>query len=175
MEEKSGLLSNLFDKKTVEILKKLLLKKDVFYLRDLSRDTNVSLATTFRIVQKLMALGLVIKEQHDKFTFYKIQRDVPIFSELSSLVLGDMSDPVQIIKKELKDQFGPTFKIYQSRDKDKKIFVVSELVKPQTIEELSIKLQNQTGAKPSMMLVTTSFFEQMHTMGLINKEKLVIM
>ncbi len=174
MEAKSGLLANLFDRKTVEILKKLLLKKDIFYLRDLSRETKVSLATTYRIVQKLSSLGLVTKEQQDKFTFYKILRAAPIYQELCKLILGDMEDPAQIIKKDLREEFGPTYKVYQSRDKDKKIFIVSEQVKQVNVDALASKIHGQTGVKPTTMVVTPAFFEQMHSMGLINKEKLLI-
>lgn len=174
MEAKSGLLSNLFDKKTIEILKKLLLKKDVFYLRDLSRATGVSLATTYRIIQKLAGMGLVTKEQQDKFTFYKILRDTPVYRELCSLILGDMEEPAQIIKKELRDDFGPTFKVYQNKDKDKKIFIVSEQVKQENVDVIASKIHGQTGFKPTTMVVTPAFFEQMHSMGLINKEKLII-
>ncbi len=171
--EKSGLLANLFDKKTVEILKKLLLKKDIFYLRDLSRDSQVSLATTHRIIQKLVSLGLVTKQQQDKFTFYKILRDAPIYQEISNLIFGNIEEPAQVIKKELRDAFGPTLKVYQGRDKDKKIFVVSEQAKQANVDEITSKIYEQTGMKPTAMVITPAFFEQMHIMGLISKEKLV--
>ena len=47
------LMSKIFDIKTVKVIEILLKKRGRFYLRDLSRESGVSLATTYRIVQKL--------------------------------------------------------------------------------------------------------------------------
>ncbi len=71
--DQQQLLATIFDKKTVAILQNLLKKKDEFYLRDLSRESKVSLATTYRIVSKLAELGLVHKNKKEKTTEYKIK------------------------------------------------------------------------------------------------------
>ncbi len=172
MDEKSSLLSNLFDKKTVEILKKLLAKKDIFYLRDLSRETGVPLATTFRIVQKLVGMGLVGRERQDKFTWYKLNRDAPVFTEISELIMGATPDPLAIFKSVLQEKFNSFFHAYVTKDKDKKVFVVSEIVKPGEVDELIGKVVETSGSKPNYMVVTPAFFEQMQAMGLVSKEKL---
>ena len=65
MVERLNLLESVFDKKTVKILEELLNIKNIFYLRDLSKKTGVSLATTYRIIQKLVKLGIVEKENID--------------------------------------------------------------------------------------------------------------
>src|SRR3989344_4764345 len=93
MENRTQLLANLFDKKTIEVLKKLLLKDGTFYLRDISRATNVSLSTTFRIVQKLMGMGLVEKDQIEKFTIYKTNdKEGKIFVVSNHVVQADVDE-----------------------------------------------------------------------------------
>jgi len=175
MEEKSILLAQLFDRKTIDILKKLLLKKDVFYLRDLSRETSVSLATTFRIVQKLMGLGLVSKDHQDKFTFYRINRESQAYKEIYALVLGTTPDPADLLKQQLKDKFVGLFQAYVTKDKDRKIFIVSEHVSQKDADIIVQQVYETTGTRPNYMVVTPAFFEQMQTIGLISKDKLSVL
>jgi len=214
-------LANLFDKKTIEVLKKLLLKDGTFYLRDISRDTSVSLSTTFRIVQKLMGLGLVEKDQVEKFTIYKVKRDSAVFQDVYGLVFGKIDDPASQIRKAVSEMYpaaaykiyktddkegkifvvfqdvyglvfgkiddpasqirkavsemypAAAYKIYKTDDKEGKIFVVSSHIKQSEIEDMVAGIVNITGKKPACMLVTPEFFENMQTMGLVNKDKLV--
>ncbi len=169
MEGRAILLSSLFDRKTVELLKRLLLKKDVFYLRDLARETSVSLATTYRIVQRLCSLGLVKKEQKDKFTFYYLVRDSAIFNEIHDLVIGSAPDPLQIFKEKLLGKYT-NFKLY--KDKDKKIFIVSDEAGQPEVAEIAKAVQDQAGTKLNFMVLQPQMFESMNEMGLVNREKL---
>ena len=163
----------MFNKKTVDILKKLLVKRDIFYLRDLSRETSVSLTTTFKIVQKLVSIGLVGREPQGKFTWYKLNRDAAIFKDVSDLVFGSTPDPMVQFKSVLQEKFGAFFHAYVTKDKDKKVFIVTDVLKPQDVDEVAGKLtQDAGGARPNYMVVTQQFFEQMQAMGLVNKEKL---
>ncbi len=169
---RSQLLANLFDKKTIEILKKLLLKKDIFYLRDISRETSVSLATTFRIVQKLMGLGLVAKEQQDKFSWYKLLRDTEIYKEVYSLVMGSTPDPADMVKQQLREKFAAAFQAFVTKDKDRKIIVISEMVKQADADAIISSVAESTGTKLNCIVMTPAFFEQMQTIGMISKDKL---
>jgi len=175
MEEKSLLLAQLFDRKTIEVLKKLLLKKDIFYLRDLSRETSVSLATTFRIVQKLFSLGLVSKDHQDKFTFYRINRESQIYKEIYALVLGSTPDPIDLFKQQLKDKYFGLFQAFVTKDKDRRIFIVSEHVSQPDADTIAAVVHDTTGSKPNYIVVTPAFFDQMQSIGLITKDKLSVL
>jgi DNA-binding MarR family transcriptional regulator len=169
MEARAVLLSSLFDRKTVELLKRLLLKKDVFYLRDLARETGVSLATTYRIVQRLCSLGLVKKEHKDKFTFYYLVRDSAIFTEIHDLVIGSAPDALAIFREKLASKFT-NFALY--KDKDKKLFIVGDGLSQTETLEIAKAVQDQTGTKINFMVLQPQMFENMQEMGLVNKEKL---
>ena len=61
-------LGSLFDSKIIAILKEFFAKPDhEFYLRELSRASKVSLATTSRIVSKLEDLELINVYKLSKF------------------------------------------------------------------------------------------------------------
>jgi len=168
--EKTQLLSSLFDRKTVEVLRKLLLKTGNFYIRDLSKETGVPLATTFRIIQKLASLGLVKKSEMDKFVFYSVNKEAPIYHDVHALVFGSSSDPIELFKKSLKERFSGTFSAFQ--DRDKKVFIVSDILKEGEVSEMAGFVYQKTEVKPNYILVTRDFFQKMQDMGLIQRDKL---
>ncbi|MEM4714228.1 MAG: winged helix-turn-helix domain-containing protein [Candidatus Nanoarchaeia archaeon] len=170
MEEKTALLASLFDKKTVDILRILLLKPGNFYIRDLSKETGVPLATTYRIIQKLASLGLVQKKEFEKFVLYSINKEAPIYHEVHNLIFGTPSDPLELFKSTLKERFGGAYTAYQ--DRDKKIFIVSDILKESDIAEIAQLIFNKTGVKPNYILITRDFFQKMQDMNLVQKDKL---
>ena len=172
MVERSELLSTLFDEKTVKVLKRLLLKKDIFYLRDISREAGVSLATTFRIVQKLKDLGLVERQKRDKFTFYSLIKETPVYNDVYALVLGSELDPVDLLKKGLQEQYGPgTFEMFMIKGKGKKLFIVSQRADNAIVKKVADQIKEKTGIKLDFLVTNKVQFEQMQQMGLISKEK----
>ena len=170
--EKTQLLSSLFDHKTVDVLRKLLLKSNNFYIRDVSKETGVPLATTFRIIQKLTALGLVQKKEMDKFVFYSVNKEASIYHEVHTLVFGTTNDPIELFKKTMKERYSGAFTAYQ--DKDKKIFIISDMLKEPEVIEMANHVYLKTEVKPNYILVTREFFQKMQDMGLIQKDKLQV-
>jgi len=167
MAETSVLLSNLFDSKTVEVLKKLLRKDDIFYLRDISRESGISLATTYRIVKKLIPLGLVMKEQQGKFTIYKLLKNTPIYSELFNLIVGTPADPLQILRQEMDKTYKGNYDIYAMKGSDNKIVIIGDSFDKQIVNLALQKVYNDTKIQFNAMLVTKDQFDSMKAMGLI--------
>lgn len=129
-------LSEVFDDKTVRILDNILKKEGTFYLRELSKETGVSLATTFRIIQNLLEKGLVEKEAQGKFNFYKINKKSALFEELRTLILGKKASPLDIIKRELPDNM-----IFHKNQKE--FFIVSN--KDINTKELASHVKKELG------------------------------
>ena len=171
-EDKTQLLASLFDKKTVEVLRKLLPKSGNFYIRDLSKETGVPLSTTFRIIQKLTSLGLVQKKEMDKFVFYSVNKEATIYHDVHALVFGSTSDPIELFKKSLKERFSGAYSAYQ--DKDKKVFIVSDILKEPEVGDMAGFIFQKTQVKPNYILITRDFFQKMQEMGLIQREKLQV-
>ena len=100
------LMGKLFDIKTVKVIEVLLTKRGRFYLRDLSRESGVSLATTFRIVQKLKNVDIVYKDGKEKIEFYELDRNSKNFSVLKDIFMESEKKPGEIIKQELHNIHG---------------------------------------------------------------------
>lgn len=164
--ERQDLLARIFDEKTVKLLEKLLAKKDVFYLRELSKEADVSLATTYRIVQKLIALGLAEKSQQGKFTIYRLRTDSPAFAELRNVISGQASDPIETLQKLLRETFPEQpMMMYLLKD-GKKVFIVGD-INAEKVENIAKTIQSRTGAALNLLAISSDQFSKMQDMGLI--------
>lgn len=163
MTIKTTMLSTLFDEKTIAILYLLLKKKDIFYLRDLSRDSGVSLATTYRIIQKCHEINLVEKVQQDKLTFYKINRNSETFQEVYELLIGKPEDILENIKKSI----FPV-KLYFSRNDKSKLFIVGDNMDNQKITDIIQEHIQSLGINPKLLFLSQTQFGEMKSMGLLN-------
>ena len=68
-----GVIRQLLDKKTLKILDLLLKNKDkIFHLSTISNDSKVPIASTFRIINHLVSLGIVEFTVVGKMKIYKI-------------------------------------------------------------------------------------------------------
>ena len=135
---KQALLASIFDKKIVTILSELLKKRGRFYLRDLSRDTGVSLATTYRIIQKLKDSNIVYKDGKEKIEFYEINRNSDEFKILKNIFYSNELENYMKIKNKLLEDYKDGFKIYIDKKDKNKIIIVSSLID----EDKYMKLKN---------------------------------
>ncbi len=170
--DRSSVLANLFDEKTVKILEKLLLKKDIFYLRELSKESGVSLATTYRIVQKLLTMGLAEKTQHGKFTIYKLKRNSLVFTEIYNIIVGQEVDPIEYLQKTLKETLPKQPILLYILNDGNKVFIIGDV--PAIITaQLSSKIHEKTGTKLELLAVSSDQFSKMQEMGLISAGKAI--
>lgn len=157
-----NVLEALFDEKTIAVLKQLLSKKDIFYLRDLSRESNVSLATTYRIVQKLKDLGLVQKKQQDKYSIYELNRSSPLFEQIYTLILGIRPDPIELLKRKIAE-----LSLELHITKDKKVFIIGDTSKSEAVNSITAEIEAETGIRIKYLLMSAEQFKQMQDMNLV--------
>ena len=132
---------------------------------------GVSLATTYRIVQKLAKVGLVKKDHLDKFTYYKVIKGSPAHDELSALLIGKKTDAFSMFKNRVIEKYSFA-KLYEIKDnKDKKIFVVGKGLSELVIKEVSRDVFDKTNVKINSLVLTPEKFDQMKEIGLISQEK----
>ena len=68
-----NLLENLFDSKSLRVLRLFIDdKNNEFYLREISKKSNVPVTSTFRIVAKLKELKLIDQIMIKKFKLYRL-------------------------------------------------------------------------------------------------------
>lgn len=162
MVDRLKLLKEVFDDKTVRVLEELTKIQDIFYLRDLSKETGVSLATTYRIIKKLVDIGIVKKEKVGKFVQYKVKKGEK-FNEINSMLLGEEIDPLKIFKKEIEKKHNSSFQLYNT--KDGKTFLISKSI--DDVKESKKKTKERTGEELNILTVTPDQFENMKDMGII--------
>ena len=81
-----GIFEELIDQKIIRIFQVLSANKGkYFHLQKISRTSNVPMSTTFRIVKKLVKIGLVEQMNVDKTKLYKIA-DKKKVSELKGVL-----------------------------------------------------------------------------------------
>lgn len=166
MASYAKLLSEIFDEKTVRVLESLLHKDEVFYLRDLSRESGVSLATTHRIVQKLLKMGLVAKVVKNKIIYYQLIKSSPMFKELYQMIVGTTADPLTMLKDKLQRAYGEKASLYASKG-GKRVFIIGNEINSDFLRETVNNIYNTTGKKLSVLTVSPIQFKQMKEMGLV--------
>lgn len=164
MVERTSLLKKLFDEKTVIVLSELLNNPGIFYLRDISKSTKVSLATTYRIIQKLLNIGLVERKKVGKLTQYIVKKGEK-YNETYALLYGKKIDPLFIFKQKLKSKYLHNFSIFKTENN--KIFVITNKIID--IYPTKKEIENQNNIKLDILTLDEKQFKQMRDMELIKK------
>jgi DNA-binding transcriptional ArsR family regulator len=157
------LMSRLFDEKIVEILRLVLRKKDIFYLRDLSRESGVSLATVYRITQKCLEAGIVRKDKEGKTVFYRVDRKSPAFQAAYELIIGKPED----IRKVLQREIGSNAKIFFKKGDKGKVFVVGKNLNKDILKTKVEKVSIEAGIALKALFLSPEQFSEMREMGLV--------
>tara|TARA_Y100000310_G_C20587040_1_gene765974 strand:+ start:108 stop:629 length:522 start_codon:yes stop_codon:yes gene_type:complete len=167
------LLSSIFDAKTVSVIAALLKKKGRFYLRDLSRESGVSLATTYRIVQKLLSARVVLKDTKEKIEFYEINRSSKEFQELCGIFLESLKSPAEMFKELLSELHGTEPRVFSDKEDVNKVIVVSSLTDRSQLANITKQIEDETGLKFKTALFSSSQFIEMKNLGYINSKHLI--
>jgi DNA-binding MarR family transcriptional regulator len=161
-----SLLTNIFDEKIVHVIEALLSQEtDFFSIRELADKANVTISTTFRIVQSLEKVGFVKKVQRGRIKFFQLQKTSNAYKQLGQL-FDIKTDINELIKAKVAEKYGDIDIELFSPKKDKnKIFLISE----QELDdaELTKEIAPQANKKLSLLHVTPEQFQKMKNMKLI--------
>jgi predicted transcriptional regulator len=161
-----SLLSEVFDKKVVEVIESLLSQEtDFFSIREIAEKANVTVSTTFRIVQSLEKVGFVKKVQRGRIKFFQIQKPSSAYKQLGQL-FDIKTDINELIKTKVTEKYGDIeIKLFSPKKDKNKIFLISE----QELDdaELTKEVISPTNKKLSLLHITPEQFQKMKTMKLI--------
>jgi len=173
--ENTELLTKLFDKKKITILKKLLENpKRQFYLQELSKETGVSMATCSRILNKLTKLELVEIVQVSRFKLYQMAQN-PRVHYISTFVKED----VQIMKifiEKAKDIYGILSIVMHGEEKADKanLLLIGNDIEIGKVKELCVFIKEKYGFTVTTLTVTEEQYRAMSRMGLYSGVKHVL-
>ncbi|MBN1377128.1 hypothetical protein JW949_02205 [Candidatus Woesearchaeota archaeon] len=169
------LLERLFDNKLISVLRLFLDNPDQeFYLREISRESRVPVATTFRILKKLRELEIIRENHIKKFRIYSLIED-----KNSSYLRNIFSEKESVIDYFVKQVSGINeiffIILYGKEEKDKaSILVIGEGVQNEKIKEITDEIKEKHGFILNVLTLTKEQFNQMSSIGLYSGEKKIL-
>jgi hypothetical protein len=170
------ILEGLFDKKILTILKLFLKKRDQqFYLKEISKQTRVPLATTHRILNRLLELEIIERTKIKHLKIYKLAENEKtkyletMFEEKKTIIdeFLEQASNIQGIK---------TIMIYGREEKDKaNLLIIGESVDNSLIREIIIKIKEKYSFTLTHLVLTETQYEQMAAMNLYPGKKEIIL
>lgn len=168
-------LSALFDNKILAVLAVLVNdSSEGLYLREISKFAQVSDATTYRIIKKLIKANIVDQRQIKKLKLYKF-RTTDKTQFLYKLLKKDIQ-VMQIFVEEAKNIKGIQAILLHGKESNQRanVLVIGSNVDAGQIKELCANIKEKYNFVISPLTLTAEQFQQMSTMGLYSgKEKVL--
>ncbi len=174
--ESQKILEALFDKKILVILKLFIKKKDQqFYLKEISKQSKVSLATTHRILNKLVNLDIIERTKIKHLKIYKL-----IDNEKTRYLEAVFEEKKTIIDEfvELASSIAGIKTIISSgrEEKDKaNLLIIGESIDNSLIREIIVKIKEKYNFTITHLVLTDSQYQQMAAMNLYPGKKEVLL
>ncbi len=172
---KLSLLESLFDKKLISVIRLFLNNpEEEFYLREISRESNVPLATTFRILKKLKSLEIIREKTIKKFRIYSLIDD-----ENTVYLRNILSEKESVVDYFVKQASGINeisfILLYGKEEKDKaSILIIGEGVHNEKIKEITDEIKEKHDFVLNVLTLTKEQFNQMSSIGLYSGDKKIL-
>lgn len=169
------LLEGLFDSKKLKMMNILMQQPDKqFYLRELSTVSKIPVATTFRMMQKLVALDLVKQVKISKFKLYQWKDN-----EKTKFIEQMIKEDVKILNafiEALKGMEGVEMVIQHGQDYPDKanLLIIGDFLDSDALKKIVLDIQSKYNFKITYLPLTEEQYHQMSEMGLYAGQKRVI-
>ncbi len=169
------ILKQLFDKKILRIIHVFSQNKNKqFYLRELSRAANVSPATTYRIIGKLVKAGIIEEIKISKFKVYKI-----IINEKTkgiAKLLKEEVNPLEIFVEKAKELEGIDSIILQGKktNKSANILIIGNDDMSKKVDEICKELKQKYNFNIDFLILSDLQFRQMTKLGVYSGDKKIL-
>jgi len=174
--ESQKILENLFDKKIMTILKLFLKKKDQqFYLKEISKQTKVPLASTHRILNKLVELEIIERTKIKHLKIYKLTDNEKtkyldsVFEEKKTIIdeFVDQASSISGIKTIISSG---------REEKDKaNLLIIGESIDNSLIRDIIVKIKEKYNFTITHLVLTETQYQQMAAMNLYPGKKEVLL
>ena len=175
MMENSQLLQELFDTKILAILKLFFKYSDKqFYLLEVSKESGVSSATTFRIVNKLTELGIIKQIKITKFKLYKLNSN-----ENVEFLQDFIREDIQVLKRfinDIKEIDNIEAIILHGKETSNRanVLIIGNDIDPGKMKTLCTYIKEKYDFTISPLTLTKEQYEQMSQMGLYSGQKKIL-
>ena len=173
--ESSKLMENLFDKKTLDILKLFLTKQDQeFCLQEVAKYGKVPISSTYRIVNKLVELQIIerCKTKHLK-TYRLLKNEKTKF--LDSILEQKKTILDTFIEHVIHDQGINGIILYGKEEKEKaNLLIIGSNVESNTIREAIVRIKEEHNYTITHLVLTEEQYTQMVAMNLYPERKEIL-
>lgn len=173
--EEVKLLEELFDEKLIRIMR-LFFQDSArkMYLKEVSDQARVSMATTHRFLQKLVRLAILNEIKISKFKVYQLADNertefLASFIKQSIKVLEIFVDKVKQIK-------GVEMIILHGKDTENRanLLIIGSGIESEKVKEAAVDIKEKHNFMISYLTLEKSQFEQMSEMGLYSGKKKIL-
>ncbi len=165
-------LMDLFDRKMVEILRLFLqFPEKKFYLKEVSDSSDVSMASSHRILTKLVKLSVLDEIKISKFKVYQLLKN-----DRSAFLGSFIKQSVKVLEMfvdSIKNFPGVEMVILHGKEADNKanILIIGENVSKSDVKHVSADLREKYNYTISYLTLTHEQYGQMSEMGLYSGTK----
>ncbi len=174
--ENAQLLQELFDSKILAILKLFFKHADrQFYLLEISKESGVSSATTFRIVNKLAQFGVVDQIKVAKFKLYKLSQNDNV-----EFLQNFIREDIQVMKmfiNNIKSIENIEAVILHGKETPNRanVLIIGNNIDSGKIKSLCLFTREKYDFTISSLTLTREQYEQMSQMGLYSGQKKILL
>lgn len=156
-------LEKIFDSKILEVLRAIY-SVDRFQIRQLSDKIHVPLATTYRIVTKLIEAKIVAEKREENFVTYIVNHNSEVLKFLGPVLV---QDPLTKFVDEVKkiEEVIQVIEISNSSTSGN-VVIIGKGVDQSEINTIAEKIEKETSFKIISGIFTTSQYQQMVSLGL---------
>ena len=171
--EPGEIMVNLFDDKVVKIIKFFIKNDDQeYYLRELSRTTRVSPATTYRILNKIVNLGILEVREIKTAKLYKLGNN-KIVDFLKSILEVDVIE--YFVEAASKLEKVEEILLLGKKEKAKaNVLILGNGINTAEMKLLTAEIKEKYDYTLNQMILSKEQYEQMSAMGLYPGSKRVL-
>ena len=167
-----NLLESLFDDKCLKIIRLFIDDKNKeFYLREISKEAKVPVASTYRIINKLVLLKIIDQLLIKKFKLYRLAQNDN--TKYLSTVLKERPRALEeFLQKAKTFDFIDEIILHGKEEKGKaSVLLIGENINNSEVKMLLGNIKEKYNFNVMQVPLTREQFEQMSSMDLFPREK----
>ncbi len=172
--DKRAVLEGLIDPNLLKIMKIFINGDDQkYYLRELAKKARVSPATTYRVLQLLLKLELVVESKVKKFKFYSMHESN---ADFLVDILADRKNAVQAFVDAVKSDPALELVVLHGREERSKanLLLIGGDLDQDLIREAALNIRETYGFNIIHLTLDPDQYNQMSSMGLYPGKKIIL-
>jgi hypothetical protein len=173
--QQTDILEQLFDEKVLRILRLFYNNEQgEFYLREISKKSGIAVASTFRIMSRLLELEIVDLVQIKKFKLYKLGDNEN--TRFLGQFIRKQKQALEVFITRAKEISGIKIIMLQGREEKEmaNVIIIGDDINKTAVKSLCGEIRDEFKFKITDLILQEEQFKQMDAMGLYPGRKKVL-